>query len=110
MAFYPTSKSAPEDPGGALLDRFFKKKSPKKFQKKKFYRKQQMKKFIVLVSSVLGQTGPGAFHRGTEKAHDNRDNVEVMLRKLLKQKMNNYDISANEMLRRDSQLFNVVFY
>ena len=69
-----------------------------------------MKHFIVLVSSVLGQTGPGAFHRGTEKAHDNRDNVEVMLKKLLKQKMNNYDISASEMLRRDSQLFSVVLY
>ena len=63
-----------------------------------------MKNLIVLVSSVLGQTGPGAFHRGTEKAHDNRDNVEVMLRKLLKQKIKNYDVSAGDMLRNDSKI------
>ena len=62
-----------------------------------------MKNLIVLISSVVGQIGPGAFHRGTEKAHDNRDNVEIMLRKLLKQKIKNYDISAGDMLRKDSK-------
>ena len=50
-----------------------------------------------ILGHVLGQ-GPGDHHRGVSKVYDNRDNVQAMLKKLLKQRMDNHALTAEEML------------
>ena len=52
---------------------------------------------ICLLGHVLGQ-GPGDNHRGVSKVYDNRDNVQAMLKKLLKQRMDNHSLTAEDML------------
>ena len=58
-----------------------------------------MKKSILI--NLIGQIwcqGPGDHNRGVSKVFDNRDNVHAMLKKLLRHKVNNYDVTASELL------------